>query len=283
VALFLGLAALLPVGLAQPPAPFNAREVKPATNVQDTGEINKGKNGIWVLNFRFKDLRLIKVNIPGRGQRVVWYLWYQVINRTGEPRTFIPDFELVTADPPGVSEDQVLPKAQEAIAAVEDPSTPPKERLKRLLNSVTIASEPIPVSKEESEAFPRAVTGVATWDNISPDANQYSVYISGLSNGWSVDDKGVVRRKTLQLNFRRVGDKYSTDSREIRFVGPAEWVYRASSLSAPKTGTTREPAKATTGMKPGESGSPAMPAATAASADSTQLGNADPLPPLRRR
>src|SRR5579859_6689306 len=67
-------------GYAQPPA-FNERDVKKETNVQD-------KEGIWVLDFRFKDPRLITVDIPGRGRKVVWYLWYQVVNNTDQPRTF---------------------------------------------------------------------------------------------------------------------------------------------------------------------------------------------------
>jgi hypothetical protein len=203
---------------AQPP-PFNEREVPPQANVQD-------KENIWVLDFRFKDPRLITVDIPGRGRKVVWYLWYQVINNTGEPRTFIPEFELVTHDKPGVYHDQVLPKVQEAIRRVEDPT----QHLD-IKNSVTIASEPIPASKKD--AYPRAVTGVATWDDVNPDSNRYSIFVSGLSNGWSIDDNKVVRRKTLQLNFRRVGDRFYMDSREIRFVPPAEWLYRATKLTRP--------------------------------------------------
>ena len=96
---------------------------------------------------------------------------------------------------------------------------------------MTIASDPIPPSKKD--AYPRAVTGVAMWDDVNPDSNHYSIFVSGLSNGWSMDDNKVVRRKTLQLNFRRVGDRYFMDSREIRFVPPAEWMYRATSMTPP--------------------------------------------------
>jgi hypothetical protein len=222
MALAIGLAAALPFASAQviaPPAPFNEREVKRGANVLD-------RDDIWVLDFRFKDPRLITVDIPGRGRKVVWYLWYQVVNNTGQPRTFVPDFELVMHDKPGVVHDQVLPKVQEAIRRIEDPSGHLD-----IKNSVTMASEPIPPSKPD--AFPRAITGVATWDDVNPDSNRYSIFVSGLSNGWSVDDKDVVRRKTLQLNFRRLGDRYHMDSREIKFVPPAEWIYRASTLAKP--------------------------------------------------
>src|SRR5262249_61344168 len=63
-----------------------------------------------------------------------------------------------------------------------------------------------------------------------PDANRYSIFVGGLSNGGSMDDKKTVRRKTLQLNFRRLGDRYLMESKEIRWEPPAEWIYRASSL-----------------------------------------------------
>src|ERR1700722_4743907 len=99
----------------------NEREGKPGANVQDTDDVTSPDSKVWVLDFKFKDPRLIKVNVPGRGQKVCWYLWYQVINKTKEPRTFIPDFELVTHDRTTVHHDQILPAVQEAIRQVEDP------------------------------------------------------------------------------------------------------------------------------------------------------------------
>src|SRR5262249_34762178 len=95
LAVVLGLACFAAVGLSQQTNP-NERYVKPGGNVQDADASRNAK--LWVLDFKFKDPRLIKVNVPGRGQQVCWYLWYQVINYTGAPRTFIPDFELVTHD-----------------------------------------------------------------------------------------------------------------------------------------------------------------------------------------
>ena len=183
------------------------------------------------------------MDIPGRGRTLVWYLWYQVVNNTGQPRTFIPDMELVTLDKPHVYQDVVLPTVQKAIARLEDPTG-----ALDIKNSVTISSEPIPPSKPE--AYPRKVTGVATWIGVDPDANRYSIFIAGLSNGWSVDDKGVVRRKTLQLNFRRIGDRYYQDSREIQFVPPDEWLYRASTMSVPGKEKPAEPEKPKEGEAP---------------------------------
>jgi hypothetical protein len=232
----LGLLALLlvfaVVRLASAINP-NERLVKPEANAQDADDIRSPNSKVWVLDFKFKDPRLIKVDVPGRGQKVCWYLWYQVINNTSQPRTFIPDFELVTTDRNTVHHDQILPKVQEAVRELEDPT----DYLK-IKNSVTIAAEPIPPSKKDAE--PRAVTGVAIWDDVDPDATYYSIFVSGLSNGWAVTDdpdkpgeKTVVRRKTLQLNFRRLGDRYYQKSEAIHFVQPPQWIYRGSSLSVP--------------------------------------------------
>jgi hypothetical protein len=209
----------------------NERPVRPQINVEDPEDIRKPDSKIWVLNFTFTEPRLITADIPGRGRRLCWYLKYQVINKTSEPRYFRPDFELVTLDKPGVYHDQVLPSVQKAIAQIEDP-------LGNLdiMNSVTIANKPIPPSKPD--AYPKAVHGVAIWDDVNADSNRYSIFVRGLSNGWSLaevppDNKQVVRVKTLQLNFKRLGDRYFQHSGEIRWVPPVEWVYRATSVTVP--------------------------------------------------
>jgi hypothetical protein len=228
----------------------NERAVKPGRNVQDTDDIGSADNKVWVLDFKFKDPRLIKVDIPGRGQRVCWYLWYQVINYTKEPRTLIPDFELLAFDKdlkPTVYHDQVLPKVEDAIRKIEDPTG-----YFDIKNSVTIAANPIPVSKQD--AVPRAVTGVAIWDGVDPNANRFSIIVSGLSNGWALTDpippetQPVVRRKTLRLNFRRLGDGTLNRAQDIKFVPPEEWIYHGSKLTVPglpgvpREGAPKEPA-----------------------------------------
>ena len=84
----------------------NEIEVKPQQNPLDKDTLYDKEGNfrpdskVWVMDFIFKPPRLIAVDVPGRGRRVCWYLWYQVVNRTGAPRTFIPDFELVTLDYP---------------------------------------------------------------------------------------------------------------------------------------------------------------------------------------
>lgn len=218
-----------PPGQTQLPSGFNERKVDREPTPED-------RRGIWVLNFHFKDPRVLMVDVPGVGRKPVWYLWYQVSNDTGEPRTFIPTFVWVCHDVNTIHTDSLIPTAQRTIAKMEDP-----DNILNIRNSVTIAQQPIPVSKEFNErnervAFPKMVTGVATWDNVDPRTTQFSVFVFGLSDGFvevdDVDGKKIVRRKALQLKFRRLGDDKTQDSNQIRFVGH-EWVYATSDQPVP--------------------------------------------------
>lgn len=198
---------------------FNEREIEPTLHAFD-----KADN--WTLNFRFKDPRIITVDVPGRGKKIIWYMWYQVYNLTKEPRYFLPDFELKTHDYESVHSDEIMPAVQVAISQIEDPTG--RVGIK---NSVSINKEPIPVTPENS--FPRAITGVAIWTDIydrAPKTNRFSIFISGLSDGWRKDPKdGIIRRKTLQLNFQRLGDEIQNDANAIRWVDNPIWIYRATS------------------------------------------------------
>jgi hypothetical protein len=216
--------------------PTTEREVPSQSSPGDTGKV-------WTLDFRFKDPRIIKVHMPGKGTRIYYYLWYQVINRTGKPQPFNPMFELVTVDYPGVHTDVINHTVQDEVSKIEDPTG-----YQEIRNSVEMGLQKIPVSKPPDEAFPRAVTGVAIWEvtqadpakrdpkvkDISDSAN-FSIFVPGLSNAVVMIDplapglEPMTRRKTLQLNFRRKTQRFTLDSRDIEFVPNAEWIYRASS------------------------------------------------------
>lgn len=240
------LLAGLGVSLALGQGQSDIRDVRKQINVEDkTENIHDPESKIWVLDFRFRAPRVITVDIPGRGRKICWYMWYQVFNRTKEPHVFNPRFELVTLDKPGVYVDEVLPSVQEAVRRIEDPLGH-----QQIKNSVTVGKEPLPPSKPD--ATPRTVTGVAIWSDVNPDATRFSVFVTGLSNGWSLaeippDNKQVVRRKTLQLNFRKLGDRFFQHSGEIRFEPPEEWLYRASTL---RGAAAKAPAKAAEPPKP---------------------------------
>ena len=217
----------------------NEREVKSTQSEVDP----KTKVVVWGMDVIFKDPRIITVKLPTRGERQVWYLWYQVINRSGKPQQIAPYFELVTLDNPGIYPDEILITAQEAIRKVED-----KSKYTNLLNTVEISKEAIPPSKED--AFPRKVTGVAMWDagpadpkKDDPkrfnDTTRFTIFVRGLSNGFVEVDApapglpAITQYKTLQLNFKRKGDRLSTDSRDIEFVSPSQWIYRSAARTIP--------------------------------------------------
>lgn len=251
VTLALSAATGLAMLSAQPANP-NEIEVQPQRTALDSDVLNAPDSKVWALDFKFKPPRLIKAEIPGRGQKLCWYLWYQVINRTGKPRTFIPNFELKTNDTNVVYRDQILPTVEDAIKAIEDPTG-----FLAIKNSVIISAEPIPPSLPEAAAKP--VTGVAIWMDHNEalptddektreskaklprlsDTNAFSIFIAGLSNGWALTDpippdtRQVVRRKTLQLNFQRIGDNITVKSEQIKYLPPAQWIYRVSPLQLP--------------------------------------------------
>ena len=227
---------------------FNEREVKSQPSSLD-------KAGVWSLDFRFKDPRLIKVHVPGKGTRMYWYLWFQVINRSGKPQTTVPIFELVTLDYPAVYKDDPEPTVLEAIKRVEDPTG-----YQDIKSCDSISVNQIPVSKED--AFPRAVTGVAIWSatHADPakrdpkakdlsDSTRFSIFVRGISNGFVVVDPlvpgepPVTRHKVLQLNFKRAGDRTVLDARDISFVPPAEWIYRGGGEKAPAKDDKAKPQK----------------------------------------
>lgn len=213
---------------------FNEREIVPQLTANDTADI-------WTLHFRFQDPRIIVEKVPGRGTKICWYMIYRVYNLDPreEPVVFVPDIELVTLDRHTRHPDEIIPTVEEAIRKREDPTG--RFNLK---NSVTISADSIPVSKKD--AFPRAVTGVAIWTNVDdpvpgmkdvPRTNKFSIFIAGLSNGFTVEESvdpmtnapvKVIKRKTLQLDFERLGSGEQTEPSGIRYTGNATWMYRAS-------------------------------------------------------
>lgn len=233
----------------------------------------KFRRNVWCLELSFKPLRMIEVDVPlasgGAQRKLIWYLVYRVRNTgqvlkpvqgedgvftaevaPGAPIRFLPQFVLESQDRQPSGEpvsiaylDRVIPAAVQAITQREMPG-------QRLLNSVEMAEQPIPVSGERID---KAVWGVATWTDVEPRIDFLSVYVGGLSNAYRWEDtpgryrpgdapgKGrAFARKILQLNFWRPGDELLQSERELRYgvpVGKADlygvpegvayrWVYR---------------------------------------------------------
>jgi len=242
------------------------------TLVGMSGQV-KFRRDIYCLEFSFKPMRLIEVDVPtasgGTEGKLVWYLMYCVRNSgqtlkpvegadgvfsnepgKGGPIRFVPQFVLESQDklsdgkPVGKAYlDRVIPAAVEAISHRETPG-------KMLLNTVEIAEQPIPVSDGRIN---KGVWGVATWVDIDPRIDFFSVFVGGLTNAYRWTDNpaaykpgdppGRGRRfthKVLQLNFWRPGDELAPNEREFRYGVPLKkselygvgdgvayrWVYR---------------------------------------------------------
>ncbi len=210
----------------------------------------KFRRQVSCLEFAFKPLRMIQVDVPSpNGQlerKLVWYLVYSVRN-TGEtlepvdqadgivsaepgkggPLRFLPSFVLESHDLTASGEriqksylDQLIPAAVAAIQARE-------ARNLTLLNSAQMAEQILEPGDGRAD---NRVWGVATWTDVDPRIDFFSVYVGGLSNAYRwTDPAGAYKigdppgtgreftRKTLQLNFWRPGDEHLQDEREVRF------------------------------------------------------------------
>jgi len=216
------------------------------------------RRDVWCLEFAFKPLRMIYVDLPqpnGKMQRkLIWYLVYRVKNTgqvlhpveqpdgtvkaepgQGGPVRFVPQFVLQSQDRTDTGKpiakaylDRIIPVADEAIRQRETPG-------RELLNSAQISDRPIPVSGGDVD---RSVWGVATWEDVDPRVDFFSVYVGGLTNAYRWEDPAGAyqpgdppgkgrrfTRKTLQLNFWRPGDEFSEHESEIRYGVPAGKAY----------------------------------------------------------
>jgi len=189
----------------------------------DASVLPRDKQGIWVLDFAFRPLRIVTIEDKVKGRRNVHYLYYQVINRTGEPRFFVPQFTLVT-DTGKRYEDAVLPQAVKVIQNREDPT------ITDLYGAVGIVGM-IPTSTKQG--VEDAVFGVAIFEGVDPHADKLTVFVRGLSDGYRQDPapaegaKPVIRYKALQVDFQRRGDEHALTEREISLAEPPfDWTYR---------------------------------------------------------
>lgn len=215
-----------------PTFPVN-RNKKPGPNeiVIDSSRLPRDKSGIWVMDFMFKPVRMRVVDVPGKGRKQIYYLWYRVINRTGSARLFVPQFTLVT-DTGKSYDDTVIPQAVKVIQARED-GLP-------LRGAIDIIGVVPPSTKSNVDD---AVYGVAVFQDVDPKTDKFSVYVRGLSDGYQLVDppkpaasakttqasaQKVSKFKTLRIDFTCPGDEFDKNEDEIHLVDPPyEWIYWA--------------------------------------------------------
>lgn len=195
----------------------------------------------YCLEFAFKPVRMIDVEVPtAEGYRIkrVWYMVYRVryLGADFRPKQdenrfnnkvysteavsaqwvrFFPDLQLE-------SKGLAKPKLDEIIFAAKQPIAN-KERIgKPLHDSVEMQTLKIKLS---TEAEDNAVWGLATWTDIDPRTDFFSVEVRGLSNSQEIvetpDGDFKYLRKTLELFFSRPGDSIAELEDQIRFGIPA--------------------------------------------------------------
>ncbi len=205
------------------------------------------RNKVWNLEFAFKPLRMVWVDVPQPNgvmeRKLIWYMVYRLTNRgrhlssvkkepegvfeTGyvdHSQRFFGSFVLHSPEFGKSYLDRVIPSAMPLIKRRQDARI-------QLLDSVQISRVAIPVSRGPIDT---SVWGVVTWENVDPRIDFLSVYIQGLTNAYQwtdpddyqgTDPPGAGRkitRKTLQLNFWRPGDSVKEHEEEIRYGIPAE-------------------------------------------------------------
>jgi hypothetical protein len=207
------------------------------------------RRDIWCLEFSFKPLRMLAVDLPqsnGKMQRkLIWYLVYRVRN-TGAgitpeqqpdgtystiekqlgPQRFVPQFFLASLERDQQGKpirktylDRLLPSAIEAITRREMSGG-------KLLNSVQMAEQ---VLQPETDRGVTGLWGVATWEDVDPEMDFFAIHVAGLTNAYLWEDAAefapgatpgtgrTFQRRMLQLNFWRPGDSLDENETEIRF------------------------------------------------------------------
>ena len=210
---------------------------------------------IWHLEFAFKPPRLIDVDVPVAGMKMqrkrIWYLVYRVRNAGGRrpkideadnakrttepfetPIRFVPQFVLESLEAVEEGEgiasyraylDRLIPAALGPIRAREAGG-------RELLDSAAMVATEIAPGEER--------WGVATWEDVDPRIDHFSIYVRGLTNAleWRQRPGTTVRAteppgasmeealRTLRLDFWRPGDDRDEPEEEIHvgFAGMFE-------------------------------------------------------------
>ncbi len=202
---------------------------------------------IYCLEFSFKPMRQMQASIPqpdgSLKQKLIWYLVFRVRHRgvdllpaaeqrelggasysklysqiqgaipgRGDSgRRFFPLFALRSENYEKEYLDRVIPAVIPEIALREKIYT-------KLHNTAEITAVPVPHSDDPDAP---GIWGVATWEDLDPRIDFFSIYVDGLTNATERDEDGTIRRKVLQLNFFRPGDTIRMLDDRIRFGIPA--------------------------------------------------------------
>jgi hypothetical protein len=204
------------------------------------------RHEVWMLDFKYKPIRMIWADIPGPDGRMrrkqIWYLVYEVTNSGQTYRSVEDDklYKLVTEDKPvrfspvfTLEVHNLLRKEVEgsAKAHVEQliPIVIPNIRAREDKNREFLTSEQMPLKELK---VGETAWGIATWQDIDPNNVWFSVYVEGLTNAYTFSDDPAkyaafkkkagnepfreIRSKVLKLNFWRPGDEFTVKETQVR-------------------------------------------------------------------
>ncbi len=196
----------------------------------------------WQLDFDFVDPQTITVKLPGADKpQTFWYMLYTVTNNTGREVPFLPRFELMTNTMRVLPGDPgVHPLVFAAIQKRHRPTHP-------------LLVEPVKMMGRLLQGADNARSSVVIWPQFDIKANQFTVYVAGLSgeakllpnpdykpgqpeyktktlpSGATVRVPVNLRyftlRKTLALRYLLPGDLKTRDTAHAGRLG-MEWIMR---------------------------------------------------------
>jgi hypothetical protein len=182
----------------------------------------------WELKFEYSHPRRIVVQTPAAaGPEAFWYITYTVTNLTGQEQRFLPLFELLADDGRVIrSDNQIHPAVIDAIRARE--KKPHLETVNQIAGTIRLGED-------------QARDGVAVWREPMRQMGSFTIYVGGLSGeavmlkdaeGKVVEMAGpdgkkspVVLRRTLELQYRMLGEEAPPGPEPIEFLG-RQWVMR---------------------------------------------------------
>jgi hypothetical protein len=225
----------------------NVTELLYADDTFDFAKDVPFRREVWVLDFKYKPIRMIWADIPGPNARMqqkqIWYIVYQVTNPGKTYRSVEQDdklYKLVSEDKPvrfapvfTLEVHNLLRKEVEGSAKghIEQsiPIVLPAIRDREDKNREFLTSEQMALKELR---VGETVWGVATWQDIDPNNVWFSVYVEGLTNSYKFADDPAkyaafrdkkstepfreIRNQVLKLNFWRPGDEFTVNDTQVR-------------------------------------------------------------------
>jgi hypothetical protein len=223
--MFSGPRPLVEVPAAIPGLEYEPKLAARTSTIFERSKVATLRRTIWNLEFSFKPIRMIYVDIPQANSRMqrqlVWYMVYRVRNLGNHitPKEEVEEFKLESGEVARVhvnfsrattnevemfgrktTELRFFPHfvlasleydkeyLDRVIPAALEPIRArefPGRKDQKLFDSLTISEVPLPLSDEKND---NGVWGVVTWTDIDPRIDYFAVYVQGLTNAYRFED-----------------------------------------------------------------------------------------------